>query len=109
MTMLLRSIFQLAEIAKQINKQETITTKPSELDLQNSKLHYQLNSVSLSLVYKTQEAGTSLAVQQLRLCSSTTGGTGSIPGRGTKIPHATWHGQKNKNKTQDADQERMET
>ena len=38
--------------------------------------------------------GTSLAVQWLRLCASTAGGTGSIPGRGTKIPHATWHGQK---------------
>ena len=33
--------------------------------------------------------GTSLAVQWLRLCVSTAGGTGSIPGRGTKIPHAT--------------------
>ena len=32
--------------------------------------------------------GTSLAVQWLRLCTSTAGGTGSIPGQGTKIPHA---------------------
>lgn len=23
-------------------------------------------------------------------------GMGSIPGKGTKIPHAAWHGQKNK-------------
>ena len=38
--------------------------------------------------------GTSLAVQCLRLCASTAGGIGSIPGWGTKIPHAAWHGQK---------------
>ena len=31
--------------------------------------------------------GTSLAVQWLRLCASTAGGTGSIPGQGTKILH----------------------
>ena len=40
----------------------------------------------------------SLAVQWLRLCAFTAGVTGSIPGRGTKIPHATWHGQKNPKK-----------
>ena len=39
--------------------------------------------------------GTSLAVQWLRLHASTAGGAGSIPGRGTKIPHAAWHSQKN--------------
>ena len=37
-------------------------------------------------------SGTSLAVQWLRLCTSNAGGGGSIPGQGTKIPHATWHG-----------------
>ena len=42
--------------------------------------------------------GTSLAVQWLRLHASTAGGTGSIPGCGTKIPHAMWHGQKKKKK-----------
>ena len=31
---------------------------------------------------------TSLAVQWLRLRASTAGGAGSIPGPGTKIPHA---------------------
>ena len=36
---------------------------------------------------KTGLPGTSLAVQQLRLCASTAGrGADSIPGRGTKIP-----------------------
>ena len=43
MTMLSESVFQLAEIAKQKNKQE-ITTKLSETVLQNSELHHQLNS-----------------------------------------------------------------
>ena len=37
-----------------------------------------------------QWLGTSLAVQWLGLLASTTGGTGSIPGGGTKIPHAVW-------------------
>ena len=32
--------------------------------------------------------GTSLAVQWLRLCASTAGNTGLIPGDGTKIPHS---------------------
>ena len=32
--------------------------------------------------------GTYLAVQWLRLCGPTAWGTGSIPGQGTKIPHA---------------------
>ena len=40
----------------------------------------------------------SLAVQWLRLCTSTAGGTGSIPGRGTKIPHAAQCSQKEKKK-----------
>ena len=35
-----------------------------------------------------------LAVQWLGLHASTAGGTGLIPGQGTKILHAAWHGQK---------------
>ena len=31
--------------------------------------------------------GTALVVRWLRLCTSTTGDAGSIPGQGTKIPH----------------------
>ena len=41
-------------------------------------------------------SGASLAVQWLRFHASTAGGIGSIPDQGTKIPHATWHGQKRK-------------
>ena len=40
--------------------------------------------------------GTSLAVQWLGLRTSTAGGMGSIPGRGTKILYAAWHSQKKK-------------
>ena len=36
---------------------------------------------------------TSLAVQWLRLQASVAGGMGSIPGQGTKIPHAARHSQ----------------
>ena len=42
--------------------------------------------------------GTFLAVQWLRLCTSTAGGTGSIPGQRTKIPHAMQCNQKKKKK-----------
>ena len=35
-------------------------------------------------------------VQWLELCTSTAGGTGLIPGWGTKIPHSTWCSKKNK-------------
>ena len=40
--------------------------------------------------------GNSLAVQWLGLRASTAGGRGSIPGRGTKIPHAAWQKKKKK-------------
>ena len=41
-------------------------------------------------------SGTSVLFQWLRLHAPTAGGLGSIPGQGTKIPHAVWCGQKNK-------------
>ena len=40
------------------------------------------------------DSGTSLVIQWLRLCTSTTGGMGSIPGRGIKILHAVWGSKK---------------
>ena len=43
--------------------------------------------------FKKREQG-SLAFQWFRLHASTAGGTGLIPGWGTKIPHATRCGQK---------------
>ena len=42
--------------------------------------------------------GTSPVVQWLRLCTSNAGGVGSIPGQGTKIPHAVQRVPKNKKK-----------
>ena len=47
-------------------------------------------------LHKIWVLGTSLAVQWLRLCASTTGGTGLIPGQGTKIPRAAQCSQKKK-------------
>ena len=38
----------------------------------------------------------SLVVQWLRLHTFTVGGVGQIPAWGTKIPQATWHGQRRK-------------
>jgi len=42
----------------------------------------------------TDLIGTFLEVQWLRLCASTAEREGSIPGLGTTILHAVWHGQK---------------
>ena len=47
-----------------------------------------------SLLCLNIEPGTFLVVQWLRLRAPTVGGMGSIPGQGTKIPHAVQHGQK---------------
>ena len=52
--------------------------------------------VHSSTIHNSQDMGTSQAVQRLRLRASTAGGTGSIPGWGTKIPHAVLCGQKKK-------------
>ena len=45
------------------------------------------------------QVGSSLVVHWLGLHAPTAKGTGSIPGRGAKIPQATRHGQKKKKKT----------
>ena len=42
--------------------------------------------------------GKSLAIQWLRLCTSTARGMGLIPGQGTETLHDVWHGQKKKKK-----------
>ena len=57
----------------------------------------QIKTTSFFLKYlKNMFFGTSLEVQWLGLCTSTAGGTGSIPGWGTMIPHAVRCVQKNK-------------
>ena len=47
---------------------------------------------------KTENVGTSLVVQWLRLFTSTAEGMGLIPGWGTKILNALWHSKKKKKK-----------
>ena len=44
----------------------------------------------------------------LKLCASKAGGTGSIPGQGTKIPHALQCGQKIENKQTSKETNAME-
>ena len=57
-------------------------------------------SIQVTLwVKKKKLQETSFAVQWLRLCTSSAG-VSSIPGQGTKIPHAVDHDQKTKKKTQ---------
>ena len=56
---------------------------------QSLKLYY-------LVLYRRRAPGNSLAVQWLGLRASTSGGTGLIPGRGTKIPQAARLGQKKK-------------
>ena len=46
------------------------------------------------------QTGDSRAIQWLRLCAPNAGGMSLIPGRGTKIPHATKCRQKKKGKGQ---------
>ena len=58
-----------------------------------------MREVEIFLIYSSLNSsllGDSLAVQWLGVRTSTTGGTGSIPGQGTKIPQATPLGQKKK-------------
>ena len=45
-------------------------------------------------VKEKDSLGISLVVQWLRLHILNAGATGSIPGWGTKVPHASWHSQK---------------
>ena len=52
----------------------------------------------LKCLFVSLNCGTSLAVQWLRLHTSTVGGVGSIPDWGTRILHATWCSQKMKKK-----------
>ena len=48
-----------------------------------------LEKLRKEVTEEKKSVGPSLAVQGLRLHTSNTEGAGSIPGQGTKIPHAT--------------------
>ena len=47
-----------------------------------------MGNLGVGEAYWNEDSGTSLVVQWLGLRASTAGGTGSIPGQGTKIPQA---------------------
>ena len=54
-------------------------------------------SLPTVVLLKSRDFRNSLASQWLGdLCAFTAEGVGSAPGRGSKIPQAMWHGQKNK-------------
>ena len=67
--------------------QNGVTPKPSRVRIETV------------IFFSVIKIGTSLAVQWLRLCASSAGGVGSIPGCGTKIPHVTQCGPNKKTKT----------
>ena len=75
-----------------LNKQEK--SQINNLTLHLKELEKEKKKPKVSRIKKI--TGTSLAVQWLGLWASTAGDMGLIPGRGTKIPHAAWHGQKKK-------------
>ena len=56
-----------------------------------------LKAKKLETIKNVYQWWTSLEVQWLRLLASTAGCTGSMPGQGTTIPHATQYDQKKKN------------
>ena len=59
--------------------------------------HYSyINNMKTDLRVKRRPSGNSLAVQWVRVCASTAGGEGTIPGWGTMILHAAQCGQKKK-------------
>ena len=64
----------------------------------NKAMSQQLLESNISVWYQDKQAGTSLVVQWLRLHAVNAEGVGSIPGQGTKIPHAMARDQKIKKK-----------
>ena len=78
------------ESASWVSLSEMVWQHPAKI-----KMHSCFEGNLSATKYST---GTSLAVQRLRLHTSKAGGAGLIPGQGTKIPHATWRGQKKKKK-----------
>ena len=54
----------------------------------------QWNTETSTLKMYQKKHGICLAVQWLRLCALSAGGTGSVPGWETKIPHAARYGKK---------------
>ena len=63
----------------------------STISLSNFSLHLFIRILPL---LKSKCLGTSQRAQWLRLHHSNAEGVSLIPGQGTKIPYASWHGQK---------------
>ena len=57
-------------------------------------------------IYEKECMRTFLVLQWLRLCASNAGGTDSIPGQGTRLPHTMCHGLQRKKK-RERETERM--
>jgi len=72
-----------------IARTDTEIITPSEVG-QKEKNKCHMISLLCGIWNMTQ--GNSLAIQWLRLCTSTVETMGLIPGQGTKILHVTWHG-----------------
>ena len=68
--------------------------KSPSIDEWIDKMRCNHTIVYYSALKRKEIVGTSLAVQWLSFCASNAGGIGSIPGLGTKIPHAGQRGQK---------------
>ena len=70
-------------------------------NIHNDEAEYSEIKLNLSIIYGEKYEyfyGTSLTVQWIRLHASEVGGTGSIPGQATGIPHAARCGQKENSK-----------
>ena len=61
---------------------------PKHQSLEHREVRCGTKEGEWGLVFRRLRSGIHWAVQRLGLQASTSGGTGLIPGRGTKIPHA---------------------
>ena len=78
-----------------LTKRNSLKRKPSERQIGKGKWNTSTMAAS-TLWFLRSTWGTSPEVQWLRLQTSNAGGAGLILGRGTKIPHAGWRGEKEK-------------
>ena len=88
-----KSVFSLSTLLQQV-RMATCILAPLQRRRLSDRLPLGLYKAAEEARTKTAVPGTSLVVQWLRLHPSIAAGTGSIPGWGTKIPHAAWCGQK---------------
>ena len=92
-----KSVFSLSTLLQQV-RMATCILAPLQRRRWSDRLSPGLYKAAEEARTKTAVPGSSLVVQWLRLHPSIAAGTGSIPGWGTKIPHAKWCGPKLKKK-----------